>query len=329
MRKRFLITGGAGFVGSHVVAELLRQDADCVVFDNLSTGHRDAVLDGATLVEGDLANAATVDQVVGCGPWDAVFHFAANSLVGESMRDPFKYLHTNVDNGTRLIDACTRHGVKNFVFSSTAALFGDAAGGPIDETTAINPGSPYGESKFMLERVLFWAHRVHGMRSACLRYFNACGSDPAGRIGEDHNPETHLIPLVIDAALGRRDRLQLFGTDFATADGTAIRDYIHVSDLADAHVRVLDHMGDASMAFNLGTGSGNSVLQVIEAVERELGQKVPRELIGRRPGDPAFLVASSARMRGQTGWQPKFDGIDTIVRTALNWRATHPHGYAA
>jgi len=329
MRKRFLITGGAGFVGSHVVAELLRQDADCVVFDNLSTGHHSAVLNGATLVQGDLADADVVDQVVGDGPWDAVFHFAANSLVGESMRDPFKYLHTNVDNGTRLIDACTRHGVKNFVFSSTAALFGDHDSSPIDEASLINPGSPYGESKFMIERVLYWAHRVHGMRSACLRYFNACGSDPAGRIGEDHNPETHLIPLVIDAALGRRDQLQVFGTDFATADGTAIRDYVHVSDLADAHVRVLDHMSDASMAFNLGTGTGNSVLQVIEAVERELGQKVPRIPTGRRAGDPAFLVASSTKMRNQTGWTPKFNTIDSIVQTALNWRQTHPHGYAA
>jgi len=329
MRKRFLITGGAGFVGSHVVAELLRQDADCVVLDNLSTGHRNAVLAGAKLIEGDINNEKLLDQVVGDGPWDAVFHFAANSLVGESMREPFKYLRTNVDNGTRLIESCTKHNVNRFVFSSTAALFGDSDSAPIDETRLINPGSPYGESKFMIERVLYWAHKVHGLKSVSLRYFNACGADPAGRIGEDHDPETHLIPLIIDAALGRRDRLQVFGNDFNTVDGTAVRDYIHVADLADAHIRAVTDMDDAAQAFNLGTGHGNTVMQVVQAVERTLGSKVPCEFVGRRAGDPMSLVASSNKIQAKTGWKPAYNNIDSVVKTALNWRESHPLGYAA
>jgi len=329
MRKRYLITGGAGFVGSHVTAALLARDAECVVFDNLSTGHRDAVLPGARLVEGDLADRALLDQTVADGPWDAVFHFASKSLVGESMRDPFIYLQGNVENGTRLIESCTRHGVQRFVFSSTAALFGTAPSGLIDEHTPINPASPYGESKWMQERVLHWAYQVHGMRSACLRYFNAAGSDPQGRIGEDHRPETHLIPLVIDTALGRRPMLDVFGQDFATPDGTAVRDYIHVSDLAEAHLRVLDHLGDGSTAYNLGTGSGHSVMDVIGAVERVLGLRVPCRHVGRRAGDPPFLVASSAKMKKETGWRPAIGSLDSIVRTTLNWRDAHPDGYAA
>jgi UDP-glucose 4-epimerase len=328
MRKRYLITGGAGFVGSHVVAELLRKDADCVVFDNLSTGHREAVLPGAELIEGDLADVALVDQVVGGRKWDAVLHFAAKSLVSESMELPFAYLKSNVENGTCLIEACTRHGVGSFVFSSTAALFGNHSIGPIDENTPISPGSPYGESKWMVERALHWAHRIHGMRSVCLRYFNACGSDPAGRMGEDHSPETHLIPLVVDTALGRRGHIQVFGADFATRDGTAVRDYIHVSDLADAHVRVLDHMANACTPFNVGTGVGHSVLDIIRSVERVTGRKVLSEQVCRRAGDPASLVASSIKIRNATGWGPRFDSLDSIVRTALNWRETHPLGYA-
>jgi UDP-glucose 4-epimerase len=329
MRKRYLITGGAGFVGSHVTAALLARDAECVVFDNLSTGHRDAVMPGARLVEGDLADRSLLDQTIADGPWDAVFHFASRSLVGESMRKPFLYLQGNVENGMRLIEACTRHGVKHFVFSSTAALFGSAPPGLIDEQTPINPASPYGESKWMQERVLHWAYQVHGMRSACLRYFNAAGSDPLGRIGEDHRPETHLIPLVIDAGLGRREMLEVFGRDFATPDGSAVRDYIHVSDLAEAHLRVLDHMADGSIAYNLGTGSGHSVMDVIGAVERVLGWRVPRRYTARRAGDPAFLVASSTKMTKETHWRPTFSNLDEIVRTTLAWREAHPNGYAA
>jgi UDP-glucose 4-epimerase len=327
MKRRFLVTGGAGYVGSHLVAELLNRGADCVVLDDLSTGHRAAVLPGARLVAGDLADAGLLDGVLAEGPWDAVFHFAARSLVGESMRDPMLYFRDNVGNGARLIDACVRHGVRRFVLSSTAALFGASGNGPLDEQAPIAPGSAYGESKHMIERMLAWADRVHGLRSACLRYFNAAGADPEGRLGEDHRPETHLIPLVIDAALGRRDGLEVYGADFATPDGTAIRDYVHVADLADAHLRVLDGLERGSLAYNLGTGRGNSVLEVVRAVERVSGRPVPLRTVGRRPGDPPMLVASPARIAAEAGWRARFTALDDIVATALRWREAHPAGY--
>ena len=219
-------------------------------------------------MEADLADAATVDAVLADGPWNAVFHFASLSLVGESMRLPFRYLAENGLNGIRLIEACARHGVGRFVLSSTANLFGTPEEIPIPETARIDPGSPYGESKWMIERALLWADRVHGLRSACLRYFNAAGADPAGRLGEDHDPETHLIPLVIDAALGRRPAVEVFGTDYATRDGTCIRDYVHVADLASAHLLALDRLEEASVTWNLGNGEGHSVLEVIRTVER-------------------------------------------------------------
>jgi UDP-glucose 4-epimerase len=324
---RFLVTGGAGFVGSHAVAALLDRGDEVVVLDNLSTGHRAAVLPGARLVEGDLDDDALVAAVLAEGPWDAVLHFAALSLVGESMRDPYRYLAVNVGTGVRLIGASVAHGVRRFVLSSTAALFGNAGDAPIGEDAPIDPGSPYGESKAMLERTLLWAERVHGLHSACLRYFNAAGADPAGRLGEDHRPETHLIPLVIDAALGRRPALSVFGTDYATPDGTCIRDYVHVSDLADAHLRVLDLLDAGSVRFNLGNGSGHSVRAVIGAVERVTGRRVPWHAAPRRAGDPPVLVAAAGRMKQATGWQPRFADLDAIVATALAWREGHAEGY--
>jgi UDP-glucose 4-epimerase len=324
---RYLITGGAGFVGSHLVAELLARGEECVVVDSLRTGHREAVLPGARLIEGDLADATLLNAMLSDGPWDAVFHFAALSQVGESMRDPGLYFIENVGTGARLIDACVRHGVRHFVLSSTAALFGQPGTTALDEDALIAPASPYGESKWMLERMLAWADTVHGLRSACLRYFNAAGADAAGRLGEDHRPESHLIPLVIDAALGRRDALDVFGNDFDTPDGTAIRDYVHVADLADAHLRVLQRLEHGSVAYNLGTGSGHSVLDVVRAVERVSGRRVPHRIVGRRAGDPPVLVASSARIAAETGWRPHFASLDAIVETALRWREAHPRGY--
>jgi UDP-glucose 4-epimerase len=324
---RFLVTGGAGYVGSHLVAELLDHDADCVVLDNLSTGHAEAVLPGASLRIMDLADQAAVDAVLADGPWDAVFHFAALSLVGDSMRRPLHYLQENIGNGLRLIDACIRHGVGRFVLSSTAALFGEPERTPIDERSEIDPGSAYGESKWALERALLWADRVHGLRSACLRYFNAAGADPAGRLGEDHHPETHLIPLVIDAALGRRDKISVFGQDYPTRDGTCIRDYVHVSDLARAHIAVLERLDRRSVRYNLGTGTGQSVLEVIRAVERVGGRPVPVQTAARRPGDPPVLVASSELMARETGWRPRLAGIDAVVETAWGWREGHPGGF--
>ncbi len=326
---RFLVTGGAGFVGSHLVLALARRGDEVVVLDNLRQGHRAAVPSGVRLVEADVADVALLDAVLGDGQWDAVFHFAALSLVGESMREPFRYLTGNGIAGIGLIDACVRHGVKKFVLSSTANLFGTPETVPIPEDAALDPGSPYGESKLMLERALLWADRIHGLRSACLRYFNAAGADPGGELGEDHNPETHLIPLAIDAALGRRPELHVFGTDYDTSDGTCVRDYVHVTDLADAHLLALQRLERGSVIYNLGNGRGHTVLEVIEAVEAVTGRALPRRLVGRRAGDPAVLVASSARIEGETGWRPRFSDLREIVRTAYAWRLDHPHGYRA
>jgi UDP-glucose 4-epimerase len=325
---RYLVTGGAGFVGSHVVLALAERGAELVVLDNLRQGHRGAIPAGVRLVEADLADADAVDAVLAAGPWDGVLHFAALSLVGESMCVPFRYLIENGLNGLRLIEACVRHRVSRFVLSSTANLFGTPDSVPIAEEARLDPGSPYGESKWMIERALLWAGRVHGLRSGCLRYFNAAGADPEGRIGEDHSPETHLIPLAIDAALGRRPPLEVFGTDYPTQDGTCIRDYIHVTDLADAHLRTLERLEQGSVTYNLGNGAGYSVLEVIAAVERVAGRKVPHVLGPRRAGDPAVLVASAERIRRETGWQPRFERLDDIVSTAYAWRVAHPDGFA-
>src|SRR5580698_11545559 len=240
--RRFLVTGGAGYIGSHLVALLCARGEHVVVLDNLSTGHRAAVPDGVRLVVADLADQAAVDALLGEDEWDAVFHFAGLIEVGASMREPYRYLLDNAMLGTRLIGACVRYGVRRFVLSSTAAVFGSAAESPIVEDAPIDPGSPYGESKHMLERALYWAGRIHGLNSAVLRYFNAAGADPSGRLGEDHDPETHLIPLAIDAVLRRRPPLKVFGTDYPTADGTCVRDYVHVADLAEAHLLALDRL---------------------------------------------------------------------------------------
>ena len=325
---RYLVTGGAGYVGSHLVLALRDGGHEVVVYDNLRQGHSAAVPSGARLVTAELADRAKLDGVLAEGPWDAVFHFAALSLVGESMQRPFFYLAENAGLGIGLIEACVTHGVQNFVLSSTANLFGNPRKIPIDEAENIDPGSPYGESKFFLERTLHWAGEIHGLKSACLRYFNAAGADPQGRLGEDHTPETHLIPLVIDAALGRRPEIAVFGQDYPTPDGTCIRDYIHVTDLADAHLRALEKLDQGSVTYNLGNGQGHSVMEVIAAVERMSGRRVPVRIAGRRAGDPAVLVAGAEKLRRETGWQPRHAALDTIVAHALAWREAHPRGYA-
>jgi UDP-glucose 4-epimerase len=326
MTQRFLVSGGAGYVGSHLVAALVDRGDEVTVLDNLRTGHRAAVTEGATLVVGDLADEQKIEAVLARGPWDAVLHFASLSQVGESMRMPMRYLLENAGNGIRLIDACIRHGVGRFVLSSTAALFNLDSDAPIPEDAPIDPQSAYGDSKWMIERALRWAGQVHGLRHASLRYFNAAGADPAGRLGEDHRPESHLIPLVVDAALGRRSALDVYGDDYPTADGTCIRDYVHVSDLATAHLLAVDALEQASVVWNLGNGAGNSVKQVIESVERVSGLKVPHQFVGRRSGDAAVLVASSQRAQ-QAGWRPVHGDLDDIVRTAFAWRKSHPNGY--
>jgi UDP-glucose 4-epimerase len=326
MSQRFLVTGGAGYVGSHLVAALLDRGDQVTVLDNLRTGHKAAVPPTARLVVGDISDTETVDAVISDGPWDAVLHFASLSQVGESMRMPMRYLMENASNGIRLIDACVRHGVGKFVLSSTAALFNLDSDAPIPEDAPIDPQSAYGDSKWMIERALRWAGQVHGLRSACLRYFNAAGADPAGRLGEDHRPESHLIPLVIDAALGRRAALDVFGDDYPTADGTCIRDYVHVSDLASAHLLAVDALKDAHVVWNLGNGAGHSVRQVIASVERVSGLTVPYRIVGRRTGDAAVLVASSVRAQ-LAGWRPMHGDLDDIVNSAFAWRKSHPDGY--
>lgn len=324
MTGRYLVTGGAGFVGSHCVKRLAGTGAEVVVLDDLSLGHRAAVPAGMRLVQGSLGAA---DAVLAEGGWDGVLHFAGLSQVGESMREPMRYMSENAGQGYRLIDACVRHGVRKFVLSSTANLFGAVASGPIAEDAPMAPGSPYGESKLAIERALHWASEIHGLRSACLRYFNAAGADPEGGLGEDHDPETHLIPLAIDAALGRRAKLTVFGADYPTPDGTAIRDYVHVDDLAAAHVLVLERLEHGSVTYNLGAGAGHSVRQVIASVERVLGRPVPHAIGSRRAGDPAVLVAAAERIGRETGWRPRYPALDDMVRHAADWRRAHPDGY--
>jgi UDP-glucose 4-epimerase len=326
---RFLVTGGAGFVGSHMVAALRDRDAEVVVLDNLNTGHRDAVPADTRLVQADLGDIAALDTLLADGPWTAVFHFAGWTQVGESMRLPMRYLRENAANGFTLIEACARHGIGRLVFSSTAALFNATDGRPIAEDAPVDPQSPYGDAKWMVERALHWAGVTHGLRSARLRYFNAAGADPAGRLGEDHRPESHLIPLVIDAALGRRAALDVYGGDYPTPDGTCVRDYVHVTDLAEAHLLALSRLDDApGITWNLGCGTGHSVLEVIRSVERVSGLRVPHRLTARRAGDPAVLVAASDRARA-AGWTPRFEALDDIVRTAFAWRQAHPGGYGS
>jgi UDP-glucose 4-epimerase len=325
---RFLVTGGAGYVGSHTVLALLDRGDEVVVLDDLSKGHRAAVPPGATLVQGRCDDARALDAAFASGPFEAVLHFAALSLVGDSMRDPMRYIGENVAGVTAVAGAAARSGCRKFVLSSTAALFGFPERIPIDESQRLEPVSAYGESKLLCERALAWAEKVHGMRFAALRYFNAAGADPASRAGEDHDPETHLIPLAIGAALGLRPALTVFGEDYDTPDGTCVRDYVHVTDLADAHLRVLPLLESRSVRYNLGNGTGYSVRQVLDAVGRVGGRPVPHGFGPRREGDPASLVASSRRLREETGWTPRFPDLDDIVRTAWAWHVAHPKGYA-
>ncbi len=324
---RYLVTGGAGYVGSHTVLALLDRGDEVVVLDDLSKGHRAAVPQAVKLVQGRCDDPRALAEAFRHGPFDAVLHFAALSLVGDSMRQPLRYMSENLATTAAVADAAVKAGVRKFVISSTAALFGFPERIPIDEAQRHAPVSPYGESKLMCERALDWAERIHGLRFASLRYFNAAGADPQGRAGEDHDPESHLIPLAIGAAMGQRPPLTVFGTDYETPDGTGVRDYVHVADLADAHLRVLPLLDHRSVRYNLGNGTGYSVRQVIETVERVSGRKVPHTLGPRREGDPAVLVASSAKLRADTGWSPRFPSLDDIVRTAWTWHSAHPQGY--
>jgi UDP-glucose-4-epimerase len=324
-----LVTGGAGYIGSHTVKALVEAGHHVVVFDDLSTGHRASVA-GVPFVQGDVTRREDLLDALKRYSIDAVMHFAAKSLVGESMQDPAKYYVNNVAGGVTLLEALREAGVETIIFSSTAAVYGEPESIPIPEEHPLRPTSVYGRTKLMFEQMLEDYRRVYGLRYAALRYFNAAGADPGGQIGEDHDPETHLIPIVLQAALGQREAVTIFGTDYDTPDGTCIRDYIHVTDLADAHVLALEALkaGGPGGVYNLGNGNGFSVRQVIEAAERVVGAKIPVKEGDRRAGDPAVLVASSEKARRELGWKPRFTDLDEIVRTAWQWHRSHPNGYA-
>jgi UDP-glucose 4-epimerase len=322
---KVLVTGGAGYIGSVVTEQLTRSGQAVVAFDNLHQGHRGAVPPEAAFVEGDLADAAAVNQLFAEHHPDAVMHFASYTLVGESMQQPFRYLGENVTNTLNLLQAAVRHGVRRFILSSTANLFDAPQRIPVAEDEAIVPGSPYGESKHIIERMLHWLDRIHGFRYAALRYFNAAGATEER--GEDHRPETHLIPIVLQVALGQRRDVTVFGDDYDTPDGTCVRDYIHVADLAQAHILALNALDQGSRTYNLGNGRGFSVKHVIEAARELTGHAIPMRMGPRRRGDPAVLVASSDRIQRELGWHPQFPELRQIVETAWRWHQRHPQGY--
>ena len=315
-----LVAGGAGYIGSHVNQMLQKQGYETIVLDNLVYGHKEAVKQGILEI-GSLGDTARLEEIFEQYPIEAVFHFAAYAYVGESVKDPGKYYNKNVVNTLHLLDVMARHGVNMIVFSSTCATYGVPEQIPIVEEMEQRPINPYGASKLMIERILSDYHNAYGVHYCCLRYFNAAGADPAGEIGESHTPETHLIPLILMAAAGDRENIRVFGTDYPTRDGSCIRDYIHVTDLADAHIKAMDYLkrGGKSACFNLGNGVGHSVLEVIEAARKVTGREIPVILDERRPGDPPALVGSAKKAEKELGWIPRYGDINTIVSHAWNW----------
>lgn len=325
-----LVTGGAGYIGSHTVKVLLAKGHRVFVLDNLSRGHRAAVPDSVTLFVSDIHDTDRVQAILEENQIEAVMHFAAHSQVGESMENPTIYYDNNVVGSYSLLEAVRRAGVKYFVFSSTAAVYGEPEQTPITEDMPYYPTNVYGQTKLMIETMLAQFSRAYGLRYVALRYFNAAGADGSGTIGEDHTPETHLIPLILQTALGQRDSIKIFGTDYPTPDGTCIRDYIHVTDLADAHVRVLQYLaegGGESQYFNLGSQNGFSVREMIEAAKKVTGKDFKVEEAPRRAGDPAILIAGSEKIRRVTGWQPTHSNVEQIIADAWNWHQHHPQGY--
>ncbi len=322
---KVMVAGGAGYIGSVVAEELLEEGHSVLVVDDLSKGHREAVPQAATFVEADLADAGGLPGLLTAQRVEAVMHFAADSLVGESVARPASYFRRNVVNTLNLLEAMLAVGVKRFVLSSTAAVYGEPKRVPIEEDDALAPTNPYGESKLMVERMLRWLDAAHELRYASLRYFNAAGA--SRERGEDHRPETHLIPIVLQVALGQRERVEIYGDDYPTRDGTCIRDYIHVVDLAQAHILALEALDEGSRIYNLGNGQGFTVREVIEASRRVTGHSIPAVEAARRLGDPAVLVASSRRISEELGWQPRCADLETIVATAWEWHRRHPRGY--
>ena len=323
-----LVVGGAGYIGSHMVKRLVEQDRDVVGVDNLSTGHRGAVDTNVKFYEGDIRDYAFLKNVFDQEDIDTVVHFAAFSIVPESMEKPLKYFDNNTAGMVALLEEMRDHDVKRIIFSSTAATYGVPEKSPIEETDRQDPINPYGESKLMMEKIIKWADQAYGIKFVALRYFNVAGAYPDGSIGEDHGPETHLTPIILQVALGKREQLQIFGDDYNTPDGTNVRDYVHVLDLADAHILAIDYLkaGNDSDVFNLGSSTGFSVKQMVEAAREATGEPIPAKIADRRPGDPDSLIAASQKARKILNWNPQYDDVKEIINTAWNWTQKHPNG---
>lgn len=326
---RLLVLGGAGYIGSHTALELIKKGHEVVVVDNLVTGYVKAVPEKATFYQGDIRDFDFLDDLFKKEKIDAVIHFAAFSLVGESVTNPLKYYDNNLYGTKVLLDAMIKNDIKKIVFSSTAATYGEPENIPILETDRTCPTNPYGETKLAMEKMFHQASKAHGLSYVSLRYFNACGADATGQIGEAHNPESHLIPLVLQVPNGKRESVSIYGTDYDTPDGTCIRDYIHVTDLAEAHILAVEYLakGGESNIFNLGNGVGYSVREVIETARRVTGHPIPATEVPRRAGDPARLVASGEKAKNILGWEPKIKQLDEIVESAWKWHRKHPDGY--
>lgn len=324
-----LVLGGAGYIGSHTVYKVIDEGFDVVVADNLQTGHIEAVHPDARFYQGDIRDKDFLDDLFGREKIDGVVHFAANSLVAESMRAPLQYYNNNLYGTMVLLEAMVANGVDKIVFSSTAAVYGEPERVPIMEGDKTCPTNVYGETKLAMENMIRWTAQAHGLKYVALRYFNACGTHVSGQIGEDHSPESHLIPLVLQVPNDKRDKIFMFGDDYPTADGTCVRDYIHVTDLAQAHVLAMKRLmdGGESDVFNLGNGVGFSVAEIVERARAVTGHPIPAVVEDRRPGDPAVLIASNEKACKELGWKPEFDDIDTIIRTAWEWHKGHPDGY--
>ncbi len=325
-----LVLGGAGYIGSHTVYELIDAGYNVVVADNLETGFRAAVHPNAKFYQGDIRNREFIDSVFDNEKIDGVIHFAANSQVGESMVNPLKYYNNNLCGTEVLLESMVAHGIDKIVFSSTAATYGEPESIPILETDRTSPTNCYGETKLSMEKMFKWVSNAHNLRFVSLRYFNACGAHPNGLIGEAHNPETHLIPLILQVPNNKREYISIFGDDYNTKDGTCVRDYIHVNDLAQAHILAMEYLakGNDSNIFNLGNGVGFTVNEVIETARRVTGHPIPARKEGRRAGDPGTLIASSAKAKDVLGWKPKYADLDVIIETAWNWHKNHPNGYS-
>lgn len=323
-----LVCGGAGYIGSHMVAHLIENNEEVIVVDNLQKGHRDSIK-GVKLYVGDLRDSEFLDKVFDENDIDSVIDFAADSLVGESVTNPLKYFENNVGSTLNLLKTMNKYNVKYIVFSSTAATYGEPENIPILEEDKTFPTNPYGESKLTVEKILKWCDNAYGIKYTALRYFNAAGAHISGNIGEDHRPESHLIPIVLQVALGQREKIMIFGDDYNTKDGSCVRDYIHVSDLASAHLLALNRLknGGESKIYNLGNGKGFSVKEIIDISRKVTGINIKAEIGERRAGDPAVLVASSEKAMKELGWKPKYNSIETIIETAWKWHKNHPNGY--